>query len=121
MNTRLRPDWVRGFLEGEGCFTVSSKDGGYPRFIAVQKSPEILRMIRDQLKIGAVYPNHHPKYPCWIWQVANLDDLVVLIDFFDYKIEEPTKRKQFQKWLKAFRVYRNGSESSQRKVMNVRR
>ena len=121
MNTRLRPDWVRGFLEGEGCFTVSSKDGGYPRFIALQESPEILRMIRDQLKIGAVYPNHHPKYPCWIWQVANLDDLVVLIDFFDYRIEEPTKRKQFQKWLKAFRVYRNGSESSQRKVMNVRR
>src|SRR3989304_3777775 len=119
MNTRLRPDWVRGFLEGEGCFTVSSKDGGYPRFIAVQKSPEILRMIRDQLKIGAVYPNHHPKYPCWIWQVANLDDLVVLIDFFDYRSEEPSKRKQLPKKLPGAWCCRDASESSQRKVMNV--
>ena len=121
MKKRLRPDWIRGFLEGEGSFCVSRNDGGYPRFVAVQKSPKILFTIRDQLQIGAVYPNNNPTYPCWIWQVANLDDLVTLIDFFDYKIEEPTKRKQFEKWLKAFSVYRNGSESSQRKVRRLRK
>ena len=33
----------------------------------------------------------------------------------------PTKRKQFEKWLNAFSVYRNGCETSQRKVRRIRR
>lgn len=47
--------WLAGFLEGDGCFSTNSQQGGkyvYPKFEIHQKNLEPLEVVRDVFGVG---------------------------------------------------------------------
>jgi len=47
--------WLAGFIEGDGCFSVNSQQGGryvYPKIEIHQKNTEPLKAVRDQFGFG---------------------------------------------------------------------
>jgi hypothetical protein len=64
---RLDPQWIVGFVDGEGCFSISifknvtSKSGFqvFPEFVVTQgaKSLLVLEKIQDHFQCGKIYEN----------------------------------------------------------------
>ena len=85
----LSPDWVVGFVDGEGCFHVSilrhpEMTVGYqvlPEFTLVQheRDVQILYALKRFFGCGVVRPNHGNR---WAYRVRKLQCLERVCDFF---------------------------------------
>jgi hypothetical protein len=86
-SSRLSPDWIVGFIDGEGCFHVgiSRHDdlrSGYqilPELSVVQHQRDIdlLYELRSVMKCGVVRRNHGDRF-CWrVRSLKNLTEIVV--------------------------------------------
>ncbi len=106
---RLNPDWIVGFIDGEGCFHVGiskHKDlrAGYqilPELTVVQHQRDIdlLYELRSVMNCGVVRRNHGDRF---CWRVRNLDNLIkVIIPFFD---KHPLKSKKAIEFLRFKKV-----------------
>lgn len=104
----LNPNWVSGFLQGQGCFSVSfsiqlSRDPKVevrPSFAVIQpiKSKEILFQI--QAFFGCGYIRQSRKDGCYRYEVRSIKDLVVKIiphvDTFPLRFEKGENFKIFK-------------------------
>ena len=107
---KLDPQYIIGFVDGEGCFCVSvSKHKTLRRRIEIRPmfeielrsdDREILERIKDTLKCGNIYTLKYKRYD---WQehvkfkVSNISELVgTLIPFFD-KYPLQGKKKEVYK------------------------
>ena len=120
----IRLGWVVGFVDGEGCFSVSfvrqsDRTGrrgyrlGYqvaPRFVVSQGASSVncLEELEEFFKVGRVYSNHrHDNHREHMWQyvVANRRDLLeTVVPFFEEHPLHTAKRSDFEKFALVLRM-----------------
>lgn len=112
----LSPDWIAGFVDGEGCFHVGINKHnevkfGYqvlPELTVVQHKRDIrlLYKIRSFMKCGVVRSNHGDRF---CWRVRNLKNLVeIILPFFENHPLRSLKRIEFLKFAKVVRIMEKG-------------
>jgi hypothetical protein len=94
----LSPDWVVGFVDGEGCFHVSVNENprtrlGYqvlPEFVVVQhqRDVQVLYALKSFFKCGVVRKNNGDR---WCYRVRKLECLRAICEFF---VKHPLKTKK---------------------------
>ena len=115
---RLDPWWIVGFVDGEGCFSVSrfknkTCSSGYQtlyEFVVTQgeKSHRSLEKIKNFFECGHIYINHrHDNHREDIsrYCVRRQDDLKkIIIPFFKKYPLETAKRQQFHDFCLKLKV-----------------
>lgn len=110
---RLNPWWIVGFIDGEGCFSVSTFKNrtcksGYQtlyEFVVTQGeiSKSALEAVKKYFNCGNIYINHrhdNHKYNLLRYCVRKQDDLrKIIIPFFQKYQLQTAKRKQFEKFV----------------------
>jgi len=131
---RLRIEgWISGFVDGEGCFTVSIIRGKYspqvfPEFVVSQgeKSYAALRRIEKFFKCGHInlnsrHDNHHEQMLKYcVRSTHDLNDKI--IPFFEKNKLKTYKQKDFQifkKIIKMMVVRRHKTEKGLSKVESL--
>ena len=113
---RLSPDWIVGFIDGEGCFHVGiSRHGdlrsGYqilPELTVVQHQRDIdlLYELRSVMKCGVVRRNHGDRF---CWRVRNLKNLTeTIIPFFEKYPLRSKKEIEFLRFRKIVMMMQKG-------------
>nr|YP_009185130.1 putative LAGLIDADG homing endonuclease [Carteria cerasiformis]YP_009185167.1 putative LAGLIDADG homing endonuclease [Carteria cerasiformis]ALO63475.1 putative LAGLIDADG homing endonuclease [Carteria cerasiformis]ALO63479.1 putative LAGLIDADG homing endonuclease [Carteria cerasiformis] len=98
----LSPDWIVGFVDGEGCFSFSLVKNDTLRFkyqiqgefTVVQHKRDIalLYKLKSYFKCGSVTQNHGERYH---FRVKNLNHfLTIIIPFFEKHQLQTNKRFQ---------------------------
>ncbi len=115
-NSRLTPEWIAGFIDGEGCFHIGiSKHSdlriGYqilPELTVVQhkRDLDLLYELRSTMNCGVVRRNHGDRF---CWRVRNLKNLSeVIIPFFDKYSLKSKKVLDYQKFRKVVMMMQQG-------------
>ena len=113
MNSMLDPNYIAGFVDGEGCFsiTVNKRNKRLPEVrllfeIELEESDEeILRRISATLCCGKVYKVLYKRHPNWHphskFKVSNFRDINErVIPFFIEHRLEAKKKLQFERFCK---------------------
>lgn len=107
---RLRPNWIVGFVDGEGCFSVSrirnqTTKFGYqlfPEFVVTQsaRSVQVLKGVQDFFGCGKVFINNrndNHREPMFRYRVRSLKELTeIIIPFFDEHLLVTDKKNDYQ-------------------------
>jgi hypothetical protein len=113
---RLDPWWIVGFVDGEGCFSVSTfknrtTKSGYQtlyEFVITQgeRSLSALEKVRDYFECGEIYINRrydNHNYNLYRYCVRKQEDLKLkIIPFFEKYRLQTSKREQFKKFCDRF-------------------
>jgi hypothetical protein len=105
----LSPDYIVGFVDGEGCFSISLNKNGdrLPEVrlifeIELREDDEpILREIQESLNCGNIYRLEYERYAKWRphvkLKVSNFSDISTkIIPFFRKHPPRAKKRLQFE-------------------------
>lgn len=111
----LTPDWVVGFVDGEGCFYVGIYEHpemsvGYqvlPEFRVVQhkRDIQILYALKRFFRFGVVRKNHDDRYE---YRVRKLEHLLKIVEFFEKHPLKTSKNVNFKKFAKIVRLIEKG-------------
>ena len=123
---RLDPNWIVGFVDGEGCFYVGINQHNrtlkwqlLPEFRIVQhqRDEQILHKIKHYFGFGNVTVNHGDRKE---FRVRGLENLNNIVDFFNkHKLQTQSKQKSFEIFSKIIEMVNNGehlSESGKAKI-----
>lgn len=112
---KLSPDWVSGFVDGEGCFYVGINEhpemtAGYqvlPEFRVVQHSRDIqvLYGLKSFFKCGVVRNNHDERFEL---RIRKLDCLLKIVEFFEKHPLKTKKNVDFKKFARIVRWMNEG-------------
>lgn len=107
----LNPHYIVGFVDGEGCFSISlnKNDDRLPEVrlifeIELREDDEpILREIREVLNCGNIYRLNYERYAKWRphvkLKVSNFTDISTkIIPFFQRYPLQAKKRRQFEQF-----------------------
>ena len=108
----LDPQWITGFVDGEGCFHISinphkEMTADYqilPEFTVVQHKSDvqILYALKSYFKCGVVRVNHGDRMA---YRVRSLDHLSqIIIPFFERYSLKTKKRIEFEKFRDVLRM-----------------
>lgn len=113
MNSMLDPNYIAGFVDGEGCFsvTVTKRNKRIPEVrllfeIELEDSDEkILHRIAKRLDCGRIYRVTYRKYPHWSshfkLKVGNFKDIdEKVIPFFKRHPLQAKKKFQFERFCR---------------------
>ena len=103
---QLDPQWVVGFVDGEGCFhvginpnaTMTQKKQVLPEFVVVQHNRDVnvLYALKDYFQCGVVRVNHGDRMA---YRVRGFDNLRnKIIPFFEKHKLKTKKRIDFEKF-----------------------
>ncbi len=122
----LSPDWVCGFVDGEGCFFVGVQKHpemsmGYqvlPEFTVVQhkKDIQILYALKRFFRCGVVRRNHGDRYA---YRVRELKSLEKICDFF---LKHPLKTKknvELRKFRKIILMMKEGKHLKKEGILEI--
>lgn len=111
----LSPDWIVGFVDGEGCFYVGFYEHpemitGYqvlPEFRVVQhkKDIQILYAIKRFFRFGVVRKNHDDRYE---YRVRKIEHLLKIVEFFEKHPLKTSKNVNFKKFARIVRLIEKG-------------
>lgn len=111
----LSPDWVAGFVDGEGCFYIGiykhpEMTVGYqvlPEFRIVQhyKNIKVLYSLKRFFGYGVVRKNHDDRYELII---RDTNQLIKVVEFFQKHPLKTTKNIDFKKFAKVVRWMQEG-------------
>ena len=111
----LKPEWISGFVDGEGCFHIAflrhaEMKFGYqilPEFTVVQhvRDKDILFALKRYFGFGVVRKNHQDR---WCYRVRKLENLLKICEFFTRFPLRTKKRVDFQKFKKAINMMKAG-------------
>jgi len=103
----LSPEWVVGFVDGEGCFFIGIQEHpemtmGYqilPEFVVVQheRDIQILYALKRFFKCGVVRKNHGDRFA---YRVRKLECLGRIVEFFESYSLKTKKNVEFRKFRK---------------------
>lgn len=129
-NQQERPgyeQWIVGFVDGEGCFSVpifrnrTYRRMGWqvqPAFVVVQgeRSVHVLHELREFFGCGGVYINrrhdNHREH-LWRYDVRNPEDLsICIILFFEANPLRTAKAEEFRKFASVVRMMEKGLHRS---------
>ena len=112
VDQKLDPNWIAGFIDGEGCFHIGIsrhpelRHGHQilPELTVVQhkRDLDLLHRIRSVMNCGVVRRNHGDRY---CWRVRDLKNLAeIIIPFFErYKLKSK-KRIEFLRFTKVVKM-----------------
>jgi hypothetical protein len=111
VNSMLNPHYVVGFVDGEGCFSISlnRKQNRIPEVRLIfeielrEDDKDILERIKDLLDCGNIYHLNYARYAKWRphvkYKVSNFKDISEkIIPFFQKYPLQAKKQFQFQKF-----------------------
>ena len=128
--------WIVGFVDGEGCFTVSFfkhpksrlrlKWEVFPEFVITQgiKSKSALKKIKDFFDCGTIYlnkryDNHHEHLLKYV--VRNRQDLLTkIIPFFEENNLLSAKRKDFRIFANIVKMMNKGKHLEEKGLEEIR-
>ncbi len=110
-SAKLSPDWIVGFIDGEGCFHVGISRHPEVRFgyqilpeltvVQHQRDIDLLHRLRSAMKCGVVRRNHGDRY---CWRVRNLKNLAeVIVPFFEKHPLHSKKAIEFHQFARVVR------------------
>ena len=105
---KLTPDWICGFVEGEGSFVISitktSKSQQVRLFFKVtqhKKNIQLLYAFKKYFGIGLVKPQNKDPEKCWEFVVSRFEHLhTKIIPFFESHQMHSTKKFDFLRFRK---------------------
>ena len=116
----LNPDWVVGFVDGEGCFFVGVQRNptvkiGYqviPEFRVVQhmRDIDVLHALKRFFGFGRVCRNHDER---WEFRVRRLEHLREVARFFSEHPLKTKKRIDASKFKDVLRMMEEGRHSTE--------
>lgn len=102
----LEPQWIVGFVDGEGCFfvginanaTLTQKKQVLPEFVVVQHKKDIavLHALKNYFKCGVVRVNHGDRMCYRVRKHANF--MQFILPFFEKHKLKTKKRIDFEKF-----------------------
>ena len=111
---RLDPNWITGFVDGEGCFYVGINQHNrtkqwqlLPEFRIVQhqRDEQVLHKVQRFFGFGVVTVNHGDRKE---FRVRGLENLNKIIEFFKiYKFQTLTKQKSFEVFSEIIKMMNN--------------
>jgi len=128
--------WIVGFVDGEGCFTVSFfkhpksrlrlKWEVFPEFVITQemKSKAALKEIQNFFGCGAIYlnrryDNHHEHLLKYV--VRNREDLLTkIIPFFEKNPLQSAKKEDFRIFARIIRMMNKGKHLEEKGLAKIR-
>ena len=123
---KLTPDWVVGFVDGEGCFHVSltrhpEMTAGYQvlaEFVVVQHKRDVavLHALKRFFGHGVVRPNHGERYA---YRVRDLDGLAKICDFFLRHPLKTRKNVDFRKFRRIVLLMQKGEHLSRSGLLRI--
>ena len=105
MRNELTPDYICGFVDGEGCFYILNTQRVACEFQVSRKQERILEMIRDYFGCGYIKPKYDINNT-YVYLVKGIDDLATkIVPFFR---EHPllVKRQQFERFAQVVELQR---------------
>lgn len=135
MNSKLDPNYIGGFVDGEGCFSVSinKKRGNRSPEVRLlfeieleESDEEILHRISKTIGCGKIYRVIYSKHPNWKphskLKVGNLKDIVEkVIPFFQKYPLQAKKRFQFEKFCRVAEIVKSKHHLSSQGVDEILR
>lgn len=133
MNSMLNPHYIVGFVDGEGCFSISvNKNSG--RFEEVrlkfeielrEDDLEILEKIQGALGCGQIYHLQYERYEKWAphvkFAVGNFTDIYTkVIPFFKKYPLQAKKKNSFEAFCKVAEIIKSKEHLSHEGVARVR-
>ena len=126
---KLKPEWITGFVDGEGCFHIGISRHpelrfGYqilPELTVVQHMRDIglLHRLRTIMGCGVVRRNHDDRY---CWRVRDLKNLVeVIVPFFERYHLRSMKGVEFRRFAKVVRMMARGEHLKEEGFEKIRR
>ena len=120
-SAKLTPEWIAGFVDGEGCFHVGiSKHPemrfGYqilPEFTVVQhrRDLQLLHQLRSALRCGVVRKNRDDRYCLRVRNLKNLAE--VIVPFFERNRLRSKKGVEFRKFARVVKFMVRGDHSTE--------
>ena len=122
----LSPDWVVGFVDGEGCFHISiirhpSMKVGYqvlPEFVVVQhrRDVQVLYALKRFFRCGVVRPNHEDRYA---YRVRRLECLERICEFFFQHPLKTRKNVEMRRFWKVLLLMREGRHRTREGLLEI--
>ncbi len=122
----LSPDWVVGFVDGEGCFHVSvnpqpEMKTGYqvlPEFVVVQheRDIQILYALKRFFRCGVVRRNHGDR---WCFRIRKLSCLEKLCEFFTRHPLKTKKNVDFAKFRRIVALMKEGRHLTEEGLLEI--
>ena len=126
---RLDPNWITGFVDGEGCFYVGINQHNrtrqwqlLPEFRIVQhqRDEQVLHRIQKYFGFGVVTVNHGDRKE---FRVRGLGNLNKIVDFFKtHKFQTRSKQKSFEVFSEAIKMMNNKehlSDDGRKRIANL--
>ncbi len=121
-NAQLNPDWIVGFIDGEGCFHIGTSKHPQVRFghqilpeltvVQHQRDIALLHRIRSTMNCGVVRRNHGERF---CWRVRDLKNLAeVIVPFFESHPLHSKKAIEFRKFARVVRKMAKGDHLTER-------
>ena len=127
-STKLSPEWITGFVDGEGCFHIGiSKHpemrSGYqilPELTVVQhkRDLQLLHQLRSVMGCGVVRRNHGDRF-CWrVRDLKNMQE--VIIPFFERYPLRSKKGIEFRRFAKVVAIMLKGEHLTDEGFQRIR-
>lgn len=127
--SRLTPEWIVGFIDGEGCFHVGISRhedlrSGFqvlPELTVVQhqRDLDLLYELRSEMNCGVVRSNHGDRF-CWrVRKLKNLSEIIV--PFFDKYPLRSKKAVEYLKFRKVVMMMQKGEHLTEKGFQEILR
>ena len=124
----LRPDWISGFVDGEGCFQIAitlKEKSRYgitltPSFSVAQhfRSGYILDALETFFQCGSCKNDTHSR--CRVYEVRKLHDLRhTIVPFFHAHPLRTSKKEDFARFHTALQLLANGEHLNHRGLLQI--
>lgn len=108
---KLTPEWITGFADGDGCFSISKRKSNSQvaplvyQFVVIQdqKSVDVLYALKKEFGCGRVYSAGGTMYNYVIARAEHVRD--ICIPFFIQHPLQTKKKHAFYSWALSFRDY----------------
>ena len=131
--TRLDPDWIAGFVEGEGSFSIEIykrsdtrlKVGVKPIFKITQNGVDeaLLNRFKEIFKCGSVYAqSKDPKYKAKDYMTTSLKDITAnVIPFFLSHPLQGDKKDSFDKYQQVIALMQQKAHLNEKGLEEIRK
>jgi len=123
----LKPDWVAGFVDGEGTFYVGinkqpSMTVGYQvlaefRIVQHKRDIKLLYALKKFFGCGVVRINHDDRYELRVRKIDHLQN--VIIPFFEKHQLQTQKKFDFIKFKKIISLIRQSKHLEERGLLKI--
>ena len=125
---KLSPEWIVGFVDGEGCFHVSinrhdEMTMGYqvlPEFTVVQHESDvqILHALKAYFGCGVVRQNHGDRMCYRVRDQGHLREII--LPFFEKHLLKTKKRMNFLKFRDVLKMMERGEHLTDQGLEQIR-